>query len=261
MASRYARIIERIFTDKYRPGRKEFSFNRDEIVSTAKNLGIVLPKNLGDVIYSMRYRTDLPDAILSTAPIDKEWIIEGAGHAKYRFRLTRASHIAPRSNLIAIKVPDATPEIIGRYALGDEQALLAKVRYNRLIDVFLGVAAYSLQNHLRTSVPDLGQIEIDELYVGISRSGAQFIIPVQAKGGSDQLSTVQTRQDMAFCAARFPELVCRPISAQFMSQNAIALFELGEDGKDVAVVSERHYKLVPAKEIGPADLKKYAQRE
>ena len=107
----------------------------------------------------------------------------------------------------------------------------------------------------------LGQIEIDELYVGISRSGAQFIIPVQAKGGSDQLSTVQTRQDMAFCAARFPDLVCRPISAQFMSQNAIALFELGEDGKEVAVVSERHYKLVPAKEIGPADLKKYAQRE
>jgi hypothetical protein len=261
MASRYARIIERIFFDKYRAGRKEFLFKRDEIVSTAKALGVVLPKNLGDVIYSMRYRTDLPAAILSTAPKDNEWIIEGAGHGAYRFRLTRASHIAPRSNLIAIKVPDATPEIIGRYALGDEQALLAKVRYNRLIDVFLGVAAYSLQNHLRTSVSGLGQIEIDELYVGVSRSGAQYIIPVQAKGGNDQLSTVQTRQDVAFCAARFSDLVCRPISAQFMSHNAIALFELGEDGKDVAVVSERHYKLVPAKEIGPADLKKYAQRE
>jgi len=51
--------------------------------------------------------------------------------------------------MAAIKIPDATPEIVAAYALSDEQALLAKVRYNRLLDIFLGVAAYSLQNHLR----------------------------------------------------------------------------------------------------------------
>ena len=50
-------------------------------------------------------------------------------------------------------------------AMSDEQALLAKVRYNRLIDVFLGLVAYSLQNHLRTTVTEMGQIEIDEIYV------------------------------------------------------------------------------------------------
>jgi hypothetical protein len=261
MASRYAKIIERIFAQKFRRGRSEFVFERGEIEKAAQALGIKLPKNLGDVIYSMRYRTDLPEAILATATRGREWIIEGAGHGRYRFRLARASHISPRENLIAVKIPDATPEIIGRYAQGDEQALLARVRYNRLIDIFLGIAAYSLQNHLRTSVSGLGQIEIDELYVGVSRSGSQFIIPVQAKGGNDQLSTVQTRQDMAFCAARFPELICRPISAQFMSRDAIALFELGEDGQDVSVVSERHYRLVPAKDIGVSDLKQYAQRD
>lgn len=51
--------------------------------------------------------------------------------------------------------------------MSDEQALLAKVRYSRLVDIFLGIAAYSLQNHLRTSVVGIGQIEMDELYVGI----------------------------------------------------------------------------------------------
>lgn len=51
--------------------------------------------------------------------------------------------------MAAIKTPDATPEIAAAYALSDEQALLAKVRYNRLLDIFLSVAAYSLQNHLR----------------------------------------------------------------------------------------------------------------
>ena len=70
--------------------------------------------------------------------------------------------------------------------MSDEQALLAKVRYNRLIDVFLGVAAYSLQNHLRTTVSDVGQLEIDEIYVGVDRQGRQYVMPVQAKGGSDR---------------------------------------------------------------------------
>src|SRR5271157_4057421 len=38
-----------------------------------------------------------------------------------------------------------------QYKFTDEQALLAKVRYTRLIDTFLGITAYSLQNHLRTT--------------------------------------------------------------------------------------------------------------
>ncbi|HAI86179.1 MAG TPA: endonuclease, partial [Firmicutes bacterium] len=74
--------------------------------------------------------------------------------------------------LHAIKVPDATPGIVELYSLQDEQALLAKVRYNRLIDIFTGLTCYSLQNHLRTHVPELGQVETDELYVGIERGGS-----------------------------------------------------------------------------------------
>ena len=72
-------------------------------------------------------------------------LIEPAGRAKYRFRMSRVSRIVPREDLIVIKLPDTTPEIISNYALGDEQALLARVRYNRLIDIFLGITTYSLQ--------------------------------------------------------------------------------------------------------------------
>ncbi len=100
------------------------------------------------------------------------------------------------------------------------------MRYNRLIDIFLGLTTYSLQNHLRTHVKGMGQIEIDEIYVGLNRNGAQYVIPVQAKGGSDKLSPVQTTQDLACCKAKFPDLICRPISAQFMEDDVIALFEL-----------------------------------
>ncbi len=83
----------------------------------------------------------------------------------------------------AIKVPAATPGIIEKYALSDEQALLARLRYNRLIDIFTGITCYSLQNHLRTMIPELGQVETDEIYIGVDRQGAHYVLPVQAKGG------------------------------------------------------------------------------
>lgn len=94
--------------------------------------------------------------------------------------------------MVTIKVPDATPGIIAKYALNDEQALLAKVRYNRLLDIFTGVTCYSLQNHLRTTVPNMGQIETDELYVGVDKRGVHYVLPVQAKGGKDKLGIVQS---------------------------------------------------------------------
>jgi hypothetical protein len=55
--------------------------------------------------------------------------------------------------LAETKVPDSTPGLISLYALNDEQALLARLRYNRLIDIFTGISCYSLQSHLRTALP------------------------------------------------------------------------------------------------------------
>jgi hypothetical protein len=133
------------------------------------------------------------------------------------------------------------------------------VRYNRLIDIFLGIASYSLQNHLQTFVKNMGQIEVDEVYVGLNRHGQQFVVPVQAKGGNDQLGVTQTRQDIACCQQKFPRLTCRPVSAQFMTDETIALFELALQGEDVKVVEEKHYKLVPSAEIGIDDLILYAK--
>lgn len=224
-----------------------------------------MPKNLGDVLYSFRFRKDLPKVISDTAPLGLEWVIELAGHANYRFRLSQINRILPNANLIQIKIPDSTPEIIAKYALSDEQALLAKVRYCRLLDIFLdiflGITTYSLQNHLRTTVPNIGQIEIDEIYVGVNRNGTHFVIPVQAKGGDDQLGVVQTKQDIACCAIKFPELICRPVAAQFMADNIIAMFELALEKDEIAVVEEKHYKLVLGDEISGEDLRSYRVRE
>ena len=248
-ANRYQALIAKVFFDRYEIGATSLDFTREEIEKAAAVLKIRLPKNIGDVLYSFRFRNPLPEKILATQPGGREWIIELAGHGRYRFLLVKAGRVVPREDLVTIAIPDATPELIRAYALDDEQALLAIVRYNRLIDTFLGLTTYSLQNHLRTTVQNMGQIEIDELYIGLDKRGCHYVIPVQAKGGKDQIGIVQIAQDIRFAEEKFPGMRCRAIAAQFMADEVVALFELTLQDDEIKVVEERHYRLVPAKSL------------
>lgn len=253
----YSRIIASIFDKHHRPEAVEVPFGREEIVETAVSLGLPRPKNLGDVIYTFRFRRQLPDSIRATAPKDREWIIRQRGDALYAFVLVRPPRLEPRSDLAQIRIPNSTPGLISRYALDDEQALLAIVRYNRLIDIFTGIACYSLQNHLRTKVKELGQVETDEVYVGVDKRGVHYVFPVQAKGGRDKHSIVQIEQDFAMAAAKFPDLVCRPIAVQFLAGRALAILEFVETPSGSKIADEKHYEVVPQEEITAADLQTY----
>lgn len=179
------------------------------------------------------------------------------GSGIYRFEAVRNATLVPAPGRSIIKIPDATPGIIAANAQSDEQALLAKVRYNRLVDIFLGITCYSLQNHLRTTVRDMGQIETDEIYLGLSQNGCQFVVPVQAKGGSDLHSAVQIRQDIALCSEKFPQFDCRPVGAQFMTNGVIALLEFKFEEGEIVVSKERHYRLVSPDQISEEELRQY----
>jgi hypothetical protein len=259
-ANRYSAIIEKIFFAKYKNGMREVPFERQEMETFATKLKVKLPKNLGDLVYSFRYRALLPQTITRLAGEQEIWIIRPVGRSKYSFALVKNTPIRPNEHMAVTKVPDATPGIVAKYAFNDEQALLAKVRYNRLVDIFSGVTCYSLQNHLRTTVPEMGQVETDEIYVGVDKKGAHYAFPIQAKGGKDKLSIVQIEQDFAVCAAKFPLLVCRPIAAQFMAGGVIALFEFEAGENGVTITSEKHYQLVAPKDITDVDLRRYSER-
>ena len=258
--NRYSKIIEAIFSKYFQKGAREISFERGDIVTAAEKSRIKLPKNLGDVLYSFRYRTPLPDTIIEKAPKGFEWIIRPAGRARYKFVLVTKSTVLPSRILAETKIPDATPGVIGKYRLNDEQALLAKLRYNRLIDIFTGLTCYSLQNHLRTAVPNIGQVETDEIYIGIDKRGAHYVIPVQAKGGSDKIGIVQIEQDFAVCQSKFPKLICRLIAAQFMREDLIALFECERTKEGIRVSAEKHYRLVNPEELTEEELEAYRKR-
>jgi len=256
--SRQSQIVQAVFFDRFCDGDISVEFSRQDLFDACEKYGIEPLKNMGDgALYSYRYRTKLPKKILKTQPEGKEWVILGRGISKYEFRLVSKSNIEPNRNLISIKIPDSTPEIIKKYAFTDEQALLAKIRYNRLVDTFFGITAYSLQNHLRTTVNSIGQIEIDEIYVGVDRDGRHYVIPAQAKVGNDKIGYAQLYQDLAYCSEKYQNLVCRSLSAKFMQGGTIALFELVIDKNSVKIIQEKHYDLVPEKYVTEEDLESY----
>ncbi len=260
--SRYSGIIEAIFHRKYNSGMIRVSFSRTEFDQVATELGFARIKNLGDIVYSFRYRASLPQSIQESAPLGYEWIILGAGTAEYEFRLANNGKVSVSPHRTEIKIPDATPEILKQYAPGtDEQALLTKVRYNRLIDIFTGLTCYSIQNHYRTTVPIVGQVEVDEIYIGVSKNGAHYVLPCQAKSPGDSFGIAQVYQDMALCIYRYPDARCRPIGIQFTSINSMAILELKAVEEDeifsLSVTEEKHYKLVPRGSINSSDLQDY----
>lgn len=255
--SRYDRIIEKIFFDRYNKGDKEVPFARTDFAEACGQLKIELPKNVGDVIYSFRYRKDVPESMSSRAPTGYYWLIRPAGRSQYKFALVRHLQVTPNQQLVKLKIPDATPSIVSMYALSDEQALLAKIRYNRLIDIFTGVTCYSLQSHLRTSVKGIGQIETDEIYIGIDKHGIHYVMTIQAKAGNDRIGIVQLEQDMDLCAEKFPNAVGRQIAAQFLHEDTIALFEFILTDEGLRIFAEQHSRLVPAEKLSPEELRNY----
>lgn len=270
----YHQIISAIFERNRKNNATRFEFTRTDLLSTAKQFGIVevegdektIAKNLGDIVYTYRFRKDFPAAILQAAPKGKMWIITGRGDGRYEFRLITQPSLKADPDLVATKIHDATPEIVRRFELGDEQAVLARIRYNRLVDLFCKCVAYSLQNHLRTKIEGIGQIEIDELYAGTNRSGELFIIPVQVKREKDRLGVSQLMQDLEYCRREHPEMRARALGAQKMeytegrdSYERIVLFEFecidAQDDVEIKKIAERHFVLLPHRNITVEDLK------
>lgn len=237
----YDRLITEVFRRHWTAGQSEFE--RDEMAGILREWGEHV-RNLGDVIYSYRGgRRSLPPEIASSG----NWVIEGRGQGRYAFRrLRRSPYVTMPEDLQAIDILDATPEIILRYGGSDEQGLLTRVRYNRLIDTFLGVTAYHMQGHIRTSLEHSGQIEIDDLYLGVDKDGSQYVIPVEAKTASEPLGVIQVTWLNAFGARRFPSLTLRAVAVKASPDGSLFFSEFNNatDSELVKVVGFRRYRLI-----------------
>lgn len=96
--------------------------------------------------------------------------------------------------------------------------------------------------------------------MGVDKQGVHYVIPVQAKSGTNQIGRVQIEQDIAVCADKLPSLVCRPVGAYAVDSDVVALLEFQEDDSEIRVANERCYRLVPPEAVAADDLAQYQRR-
>jgi hypothetical protein len=236
----YSKVIETIFQERYSPSSSVIPFTRRDLEKVCERYAI---KNIGDVLYTFRSRQELPESIRITANKGFHWVIEFTGKGKYQFAQWTTCHILPSKLLEPIIVHDCTPKPVAECLAADEQGMLTRMRHNGILDMFLGIQATHLQSHLRTSIPGVGQIEIDDMYVGVDAKARRVIIPVQAKSQHDLVSAVQSAQDIRYCAQAHPSHLCRAVAAKALEPRVVALFELEvQSPGHIAVLNEQHFR-------------------
>lgn len=241
----YDQVILEMFRRVHKPGANRLPFTKDQLVQVCQELTIII-NNVPDIPYHYRTgRSDLPDEILDTG----NWVIEGAGKGKYTFvRLKRFPYIHIPDDLYVTEIPEATPDIVLKYGGVDEQAVLTRIRYNRLVDIFLSLTAYHLQGHVRSSIQDIGQVEVDDLYVGVDTDGRWYVIPIEAKsvGPKERLGIIQVRQMILFAKQYYGDLILRPVGIKPLDDGSYVFLEFDDKAELEAISVKRYarYKLV-----------------
>jgi hypothetical protein len=238
----YKRIIAHVFEKRWNSGLEEVPFSKDDVLDAAAALNLRI-KNPADIIYTFRSRDELPEQISRHG----NWMIASRGSGLYAFvQITGATLVEVPVTLKAYPIPYAVPDIVARHLSRDEQGLLTIARYNRILDVFTGLACFHLQSHVRTQIKGHGQVEIDELYVGVDKDGRGYVLPVEGKEESESLGIDKAVSLTLFAKAKYPQLICRPIALIRESEHQISCveFEPALEMENVKVVEMRRYQLV-----------------
>jgi hypothetical protein len=165
-------------------------FSKEDVVrhgDALRNRGILqrklAVKNVPDIIYTYRARAELPGEILEHG----NFAIIGRGKGLYAFvKIPRPNRIRLPDDMERSALKDALPKWVKPYMSKDEQGMLTSVSVNNLVLRHLRLKrAFRLQSHLRMSVDEYGQVEVDEVYLGKSQDGTHVGIAVEAKDQRD----------------------------------------------------------------------------
>jgi hypothetical protein len=238
-------VILEVFLRHYRKGATYLKFRKDELAEACSKHGITV-RNIPDIIYTYRARRTLPARILATG----HWAIEPAGRGVYAFRLLRnPPHLEiPFRNYAPVDIYNAIPEVVEGLLRQDEQSLLTRVLYNRLVDIFTGLTCFHIQNHYRSFVAGMGEVELDALYVGVDKTGALFVLPIEAKSQAENemIGRVQVSQMAKLVRQDFAELRRRILAVKALADGTIAMVEFDghEEPDDFGMVSVSRFRLI-----------------
>ncbi len=212
----------------------------DEIRKRGLTPRAVAVKNVPDIIYTFRARADLPSEILAYG----DYAIVGRGKGRYAFyRIGRPNRVSPPATRNTVLVSDVIPAWARRFMSDDEQGMLTVIASNGLVAQHLGLKrAFRLQSHLRCSVANYGQVEIDELYVGENDAGNHVVVAVEAKDRSDhdRLNISQLYGCAQALLERYPGLQLKLLGVKPVGAGAVAMceFSVGRTPDDIIEVGE-----------------------
>lgn len=242
----YDQVIVEVFNRLYKQDETKLSFSKKDIERVVEDLHLDI-RNIPDIAYTYRTgRSLLPADILKRG----HWAIDGAGKGKYVFvKLNHSPYFDLPEDMEKVAILDATPQVVLKYQSGDEQAMLARIRYNRLVDTFVGLTAYQLQGHFRTTVQGLGQVEIDDLYLGVDEDGNWAAIPIEGKVGDERLGIIQIRALSLFAKDQFPGLKVRPLGIKLLNDGSLLFVEFNDQTDFDSLAAQRYKRYELAREV------------
>lgn len=243
--SNYDQAIEAVFFRFYESEADYVVFQKDDLVAVCSDLGLTV-RNIPDIIYAYRSRRLLPESIRALG----HWAIESAGTNAYAFRrLEKAPHFQIAfEDYAPIDIYNAVPSVVEAFLRHDEQSLLTLILYNRLIDVFLGLTCFHVQNHYRAHIQNIGQVEIDALYIGVNTDGDLFIIPIEAKsvGDNELIGRIQISQMAKLVRQAFPDQLRRVVAVKILPDSSVALVEFSDHAApdDIHIQQIKRYRFM-----------------
>lgn len=248
--NRAEKVIVSIFKEVYEEGKDSLPFNLG-MVRKASNEYIGEDKNTNDPDIMYRFKTgrsEIPDEIKKKG----EWVVKSrSGQGNYEFvKLDGGKYldIPSHSDFEAIEVLESTPDVVLKYSSDDEQSLLSRLQYSRLLGTFLKLTVHHLQSHVQTSVQKIGQVEVDDLYVGVDKEGEEYVIPVEAKNKEEgeRLSVIQLHAMNEFARQKFPDTTARPIGVKLNSDGSITVVEINSttDIEEIKIKDVKKYRMV-----------------
>lgn len=243
----YTPILLAIFKRKYVAGSSEVTFTLEELRAELVAAGLQA-RNVADLVYRMKSRTVLPEEITSKG----FRLLEIRGRGKYALTFSESTLIDYPDPVEVIDVQDRTPFAVRRlladdFGKTDEQGLLNVLRYNDLFSHFLRAQSYHLKGHVRRSVPQTGQVEVDDVHVALSGGldDPLILVPVEAKAKDDPVNRVQIAMQVRYANYEFPGLLVRPLTVKLFADGMVLFMEFNSTTSpaDLHVVKFAYYRI------------------
>lgn len=200
-------LMKNSFVDSLTP----ISFERTDILDVCKNEFGEAPKNLGDIVYSLRYRLDYLSNYDYLLEKDYTWTLLSTGIGQYELAPLKKLRLPNLESENVLYVDDQTPAHIHKLRPLNDQSLLMKVIQNGILNEFLQDDLMFLQAHHKVNLNNWGQAEIDGI---LASNNSSHLYLIEVKGYTEVIGWPQMIQLKMYAQQNHPDVLFTPVFIQ-----------------------------------------------